>query len=273
MAGQLYYSDAGIDIYLGDCREILPEIDPVEMVCTSPPYGAVRDYGGHAPVNCMAIINLLAINIVEGGVIMWNTADQSIEGSETGESFKQAIHASECGLRIHDTMIYCKEGVSFPDAGRYHPAWEFMFVFSKGKPRAFNPIADRKNRWAGSPVHGTRREKDGSMSRPSGHGKPIPPVGIRFNWWLMNNASHENDSIAHPARMPMAMARDQILSWSNPDETILDPFCGSGTTLVAAKLLGRKAVGIEINEAYCEIAANRLRQGVLFGVESGVVNA
>ena len=67
---------------------------------------------------------------------------------------------------------------------------------------------------------------------------------------------------AHPAAFPEALARDHILSWSNDGDIVLDPFNGSGTTMKMAKLMGRRGIGIEINESYCEIAANRLRQNV-----------
>ena len=136
-------------LYLGDCREILPTIENVNAVITSPPYDNMRTYGGHEPVNCLAVINLIANILEDGGVCMWNVADQVIDGSETGTSFRHALRAMECGLRLHDTMIYCKEGVTFPDANRYHPAFEYMFVFSKGAPAHFNGIKDWKNKWGG----------------------------------------------------------------------------------------------------------------------------
>ena len=67
----------------------------------------------------------------------------------------------------------------------------------------------------------------------------------------------------HPTEKPLGLMQWCIGLASEP-KTIIDPFMGSGTTLEAAKLEGRKAIGIEINESYCEIAANRLAQGVLF---------
>ena len=71
-------------------------------------------------------------------------------------------------------------------------------------------------------------------------------------------------SFGHPAIFPESLARDHILSWSNEGDTVLDPFCGSGTTLKMAKHNGRNGIGIEINEDYCGITVNRLRQKVLF---------
>lgn len=261
-----YYQDerSGITIYCGDCRDILPELEPVDMVVTSPPYGEIRDYIGYQPLDLCGVIRDLAAVIKRGGVIMWNTSDQVIDGSETGESFRHALTAIDAGLRLHDTMIYCRDGVTFPDNNRYHPAFEYMFIFSNGSPRNFNGIKDRKNKDAGRSVHGTQREKDGTTKRISQYGAKIPEVGLRFNWWVLNTASQETPGAhEHPARMPFRMAKDHILTWSCPGDLILDPFMGSGTTLRAAKDLGRRAIGIEIEEKYCAIARDRLRQEVL----------
>lgn len=254
-----YYQDSATTIWHGDCREILPQLDPVDLVVTSPPYGNIRAYT--SDTNLFDVISALSKCLIDGGVCVWNTNDQVIEGSESGESFRQALHAKACGLRIHDTMIYCKEGVTFPDSNRYHPAFEYMFVFSNGAPKTFNGIVDWPNKWAGSKIHGTDRQQDHTTTKKRQHGAMQNAIGLRRNWWVMSNPFTGEHN--HPAPMPQRMAKDHISSWSNPNETILDPFMGSGTTLVAAKNLGRKAIGIEIEEKYCEIAVKRLRQEVL----------
>jgi DNA modification methylase len=254
-----YYEDGHVTIYHRDCREVLPSLPKVELVVTSPPYGTVRDYIKYEGVDTLAVLSEVTPKLNDGGVIMWNTADQVIDGSETGQSFREALHALSLGLRLHDTMIYCREGVNFPDANRYHPAFEYMFIFSKGAPHCFNGIKDRKNKWSGTTVHGTQRETDGRMTVPSQNGSLIPNVGLRLNWWIMKPASTE-PTLDHPARMPLPMALAHIQTWSNGGELVLDPFMGSGTTLRAAKDLGRKAIGIEIEERYCEIAAKRCNE-------------
>jgi len=253
-------------LILGDCLEVMPTLGKVDMVCTSPPYDNLRDYGdGFEGVDCLAVISEIAELLQIGGVCMWNVADATVNGSETGSSFRQALHAVECGLNLHDTMIYIKGNVNFPESVRYFSGHEYMFVFSKGPPKHFNPIMDRPNKWAGTVMHGTDRQVDGSTKAISGKGKQIKPFGMRFNWWRLKN---NNNPTSHPAPMPSQMAHDHTFSWSQPGETILDPFMGSGTTLVACAKMGRKGIGIELDPDYFEIACKRVedayRQADLF---------
>ena len=258
-----YYQDDWVTVYNGDALEVLPTLTAVDLVVTSPPYGDIREYGGQR-TDLLRVMGSLGEGINLGGVIVWNTSDQTVDGSESGESFRQALFMLDAGLRLHDTMIYCKETVTYPDANRYHPAFEYMFVFSKGAPRHFNGLKDKRNRTPGSRPGSSYRQRDGSLSpkRP----KIVPELGLRLNWWVLSTASQERGDAyltQHPARMPIGMARDHILTWTVEGETVLDPFAGSGTTLRAAKDLGRRAIGIEIEERYCEIAATRCSQEVL----------
>jgi DNA modification methylase len=146
---------------------------------------------------------------------------------------------------------------------RYGPVFEFMFVLSKGKPAVFNPIKDRKNIHAGEvgKARGVRLP-NGEMLQKTHVGRVMGDMGQRFNVWSippeMSNSKRE-----HPAQFPEALASDHVVSWSNGADLVLDPFCGSGTTGVAAKRLGRRFIGIEQNSDYCEIAARRLSQGAL----------
>ncbi len=255
-----YYEHAGISIYLGDCREVLPYLEAVDVTVTSPPYGQIRSYESRGEW-IDVILELFPVTR-PGGVLVWNVADQTVEGSETGASFRQALAMLEAGFKLHDTMIYVKEGVQFPDANRYFGAFEYMFVASKGSPKTFNPIADRPNKWAGDTIHGTDRQQDGGLTPTNGLkvSRLVKDFGWRYNWWIMAN---RNDGMGHPATMPYEMARDHLRTWANAGERVLDPFMGSGTTLEAAKKLHMSAIGIEIEEQYCEIAAKRLSQEVL----------
>lgn len=258
-----YYEDskAGIVIYHGDAAEISPRIGLVDLVITSPPYDNLRDYGGHGfsfePV-AQAIIGAMQ----EGSVLMWNVGDEVIDGGESGSSFRQVLFFMQW-LVLHDTMIYEKSNFSNPSTNRYHQLFEFMFVLSKGPPKTFNPILDKRNAYGVCWGRNTFREKSGEMGERKRN--KAREFGMRGNVWRMNTAGQENicQPLFHPAQMPLRMASDHIISWSNAGEIVLDPMCGAGTTLRAAKDLGRKAIGIEICEKYCEIAARRLAQEVL----------
>ena len=181
---------------------------------------------------------------------MWIVADQTINGSETGTSFKQALYAMECGFNLHDTMIWEKDGCAFPEATRYYSVFEYMFVWSKGKPKTFHPIEDRQNLWGGGKVHGTFRNADGSLRKvsPARKGVLFKEIGRRFNVWYVNPDKH--NKTGHPAVFPLTLATDHIRSWSNEGDTVIDPFLGSGTTRIACYNLNRNFIGYEIDKAY-----------------------
>lgn len=237
----------------------------IDLVVTSPPYDDLRTYGGH-DWDFEAIAAELSRVLKPGGVIVWIVNDATVDGGETGSSFRQALHFQSIGLRIHDTMIWRKEGCPFPETNRYYPVFEFMFVLSKGKPAVCHQIADRVNRAAGREVHGTDRQRDGTThdcsAQKNGLRREVKPVGVRYNVWDIPHTGIPGTK--HPATFPESLARDHIRSWSNENDIVLDPFSGSGTTAKAAKYSGRRFIGIEINPEYCEIAERRIAQGVLF---------
>jgi site-specific DNA-methyltransferase (adenine-specific) len=232
----------------------------IDLVVTSPPYDNLRTYGGHT-WDFENVAQQLWRVIKPGGVVVWVVNDATVNGSETGTSFRQALRFMEIGFRLHDTMIYEKDGIAFPDQCRYQQCWEYMFVFSSGEPANKNLIQDRENVSFGRKVTGTDREADGTTRKASCCGNAIKKHGVRWNLWRYNNTAG-NAEKKHPAQFPEALARDHILSWSNEGDIVLDPFSGSGTTAKMAKHNGRKYIGIEINPEYCEIAAKRLEQQV-----------
>lgn len=255
-----YYQDEYTTIYHGDCRDVLPQLHPVDLVVTSPPYDDLRTYEGFN-WDYQETANALWKIVMNGGVVVWVVADQTIEGSETGNSFRQALYFQAVGFNIHDTMIYEKAAVNFPETNRYYSAFEYMFIFSKGQPKTVNLIADRKNIWAGQKVHSHCRERDGSLKPKPCIGNTTPSHGVRMNIWrIPHNKATERGF--HPATFPEVLVVDHIRSWSKVGDIVLDPFMGSGTTLRAAKDIGIQSIGIEIEEKYCEIAAKRLAQEV-----------
>lgn len=244
-------------VICGDCLEVMKDIPDksVDMVLTSPPYDNLRDYKGYT-FNFEGIAKEIYRVLKDGGVCVWVIADGVINGSESGTSFKQALYFKEIGFNIHDTMIWEKDTFSFPDKTRYRSCFEYMFIFSKGKPKTFNPIEDRINKYAGCKVHGTSRGKDGITFRKSNIGTITKEKGIRFNVW--HSPNEKNNIYGHPALFPEKLVEDHIISWSNEGDIILDPMAGSGTTLKMAKKNNRNYIGIEIAPEYIDIINKRL---------------
>jgi DNA modification methylase len=257
-----------VDIKLmqGDCLEKMKDIPDgsVDLTVTSPPYDNLRTYNGTlndwTQEKWQAIIRDLFRVTKQGGVVVWVVGDATINGSETGTSFRQALWAMECGFRLHDTMIWNKG--AFTAVGtlrsRYGSVFEYMFVWSKGSVRTFNPIKDRQCKSVGKVKSGTIRQRDGSTKRKSNEGWIQPAFGQRFNIWDIANPGIAGNP--HPAVFPEALARDHILSWSNEGDTVFDPFLGSGTTGKMAILHGRNFIGIERVEKYFDIACKRIEE-------------
>lgn len=258
---KIYYQDEDVVIYCGDCLEIIPQLanESFDLVLTSPPYDNLRTYEGvswNENVWRKVIKEIYQI-IKQGGIMVWVVGDATIKGSETGTSFKQALWAKECKFNLHDTMIYQKHA-RFPCNNRYFQNFEYMFVLSKGAPKTVNFLEDSpRAKRTNNKESGTRRKKNGELINWKGILK-ITPYRRRGNIWNYGIATNDTNH-KHPASFPNKLAHDHIFSWSNKSDLILDPFLGSGTTLVSAKKLGRKAVGIEINEKYCKLAVERIK--------------
>lgn len=257
-------------LYAGDCLEVLKTLpdDSIDLTVTSPPYDNLRSYNKSSAFT-FETFKAIAIELTRvtktGGVIVWVVGDAVVKGSETGTSFRQALFFKDsCGLSLHDTMIYQKNCFAFPMNTRYHQAFEYMFVFAKGKPKTFNAIKDRKNKYAGRGLHVYERQHNGTIKKGSAldFGKILKEFGTRMNVWEYavgkGHMAETPDAHKHPAIFPLKLATDHISSWSNPDDMVLDPFLGSGTTAVAAQKLGRKFIGIEREPEYFKIAKMRI---------------
>ena len=248
------------DLRLGDCLEVMKSMpdNSIDLTVTSPPYDNLRIYNGYS-FDFEGTAKELYRVTKDGGVVVWIVGDATVDGSETGTSFRQALYFKDIGFNLHDTMIWNKGTFTAVGAltSRYAPVFEYMFVLSKGNPKTFNPIKDRKNKCFGQKKTGTFRQKDGSMKPLSSIGKPVAEYGQRFNIWDMA-AEKSNKNRLHPAMFPEQLAYDHIISWSNQGDTILDPFMGSGTTGKVAKQLNRKFIGIEISAEYLEIVKKRI---------------
>ena len=236
----------------------------VDLTVTSPPYDDIRDYLGYTftESTLQTIITELFRVTKPGGIVVWVVGDATVNGGESGSSFRQALKFMEAGFKLHDTMIYEKNTSAFPakrTGTRYTQIFEYMFVFSKGKPKTAHLICDKPNKWAGHTNWGknTNRLKNGELQETSDI-KPVPDFSPRNNIWKYNVGkgfnSKDKESHEHPAIFPEQLAEDHILTWTDTGDVILDPFSGSGTTCKMAKKNGRQYIGIDISEDYCKLA-------------------
>jgi DNA modification methylase len=248
-------------IYNMDCVQGMKLLDDcsVDLTVTSPPYDNLRSYKGFE-WDFEATAKELYRVTKQGGVVVWIVNDATIKGSETGTSFRQALHFMDCGFNLHDTMIWSKP--SFTAVGalktRYAQTFEYMFVFSKGKIKTFNALKDRKTTSRSKDKHGMIRQKDGGFRPMSNRGKQYGEFGIRYNVWDMPPVMSNIERKGHPAQFPEQLANDHILSWSNEGDTVLDCFMGSGTTAKMAYQNNRNYIGFEISSEYCDIANKRI---------------
>ena len=251
-------------IYNENCLDTMARIEDnsIDLTITSPPYDNLRNYNGYS-FDFESIAQELYRVTKKGGVVVWVVGDATIKGSETGTSFKQALYFKECGFNIHDTMIYEKDAIAFPDKNRYQSSFEYMFVFSKSAPKVKNIIHDRKNISFGRKVSGTNRMANGETKKAACYGNDIKEFGARWNIWRIKT-NKGNNKTGHPATFPEQLANDHIISWSNEGDIVYDPFMGSGTTAKMAIANSRQYIGSELSAEYVEIAKERLKQRKLF---------
>ena len=252
-----------VDLRLGDNKEILKQLEDesIDLVVTSPPYDNLRTYDNTMDIwgwdDFVSVANELNRVLKDGGVIVWVVGDATINGSETGTSFKQALYFKEIGLNLHDTMIYNKENYTPLTHNRYEQCFEYMFVFSKGRPKTFNPIkVDCK---LGGKIEKFRKTKtdDRQAIRPRNDGEYFVINDKKIHPNIFTYKCGQSKS-GHPAAFPDELARDMVLSFSNEGDTVLDPFMGSGTVGKFAIGLKRDFIGIEIVERYFEISKDRI---------------
>jgi DNA modification methylase len=247
-----------IQLYNGDCAEIMQQFPDnyIDLTVTSPPYDNLRAYKGFT-FNFEAIADQLYRITKPGGVVVWVVGDATIKGSETGTSFKQALYFKSIGFNLHDTMIWEKTAM-LPTQDRYYNIFEYMFVFSKGKPSTMNFIEDKHN------INGGRKQKKDACinkgKQKSGNGTFVrKEFGRRTNIWRINIGKNL-ETKGHPAPFPEQLANDHIISWSNPGDLVFDPMTGSGTTGKMAVLNNRDFIGIEISQEYLEITKQRITE-------------
>ena len=217
-----YYDEGGITIYHGDCREVLPTLEPVDLVLTDPPYGEVNRESSGLRVFDKGAADVVTFMVEELATSLAALC-RSVYlfcGIEQVSGYRRALVAAGLSTRL---AIWEKSNPS-PMNGQY--LWLSSIeacVFGRKSGAPFNEHC-------ASPVW------RGPIARPQ----------------------------VHPTEKPLWLMHRLIGASSIHGGSVLDPFMGSGTTLRAAKDMGRRCIGIELEERYCEIAARRLAQEVLF---------
>ena len=253
------------EIHCGDSEELLKEIDDnsIDLIVTSPPYSNLRHYGNTLKEwnhdKFKRIADELYRVLKDGGVLVWNVGDKTEKGTETCIPFKQVLYFRETGLNLNDTMIWLKEN-PMPEVyqPRYRQQFEYMFVFSKGKPKTFNPLM-RKCKESGKHYTSTVRVINTDNDRKD-IDYFVSDETIDYNVWKMSVAQNKRlfeingKQIKHPAVFPLDLPLKHILSWTNEGDIVLDPFAGSGTTAIAAIKTKRNYIGLELNKEYVDIA-------------------
>lgn len=259
----------------GNCVDVMKAFDDdfIDLTVTSPPYDDLRNYKGFVfPFEDIA--KELYRVTKEGGVVVWVVNDATINGNETGTSFKQALYFQQVGFNLHDTMIFRKRN-PIPQIyrKRYNNEFEYMFVFSKGVVKTHNPImVDCMH--AGLELNGTTYKNYSKNEQTREKlAKPVKDKKIKGNIWeyVVGKRQEDQEAKGHPAPFPCELVRDHIKSWTNQGDVVFDPMSGSGTTARVAVEMGRNYIGVDISHEYCELARERIKliesQPTLFVVE------
>ena len=245
-------------LYADDCVKFMHGMEPnsVDLTVTSPPYDTLRNYKGYE-FDFQGVAEGLFRVTAGGGVVVWVVGDR-INGGRSLTSFKQGLGFVEAGFLMHDVMIYQKRNTPFMRSNAYTNAYEFMFVLSKGKPKTFNPLKEKTVRNGYEMlVHNKGPDAVNKKVR-----KELKKEKTKTNIWPyavgMGGTTSDKVAFQHPAVFPERLARDHILSWTNPGDLVFDPMCGSGTTCKMAMVHQREYIGVDISEEYIEIARQRL---------------
>lgn len=251
------------EIHCGECCNFMQKMQDncIDLTVTSPPYDTMRGYEGIS-FNFRKIARELFRVMKEGGTVVWIVADGMVEGGKTGTSFKQALYFKKIGFKLHDVMIWRRPNPTpqFPKIKRYTSCFDYMFILTKGKIKTFNPIMEN-TKTHGKPMY---RLTNSAMDKQSANRprnittKTLKEKRLMNVWDVVNGYCVNRENKFHPAVFPEKLAEMCISSWSNPDDVILDPFCGSGTVPKVAKMKNRNYIGIEISLSYVKEARKRV---------------
>lgn len=252
--------------YNENCLETMAKMTDnfIDLTITSPPYDDLRRYKGY-DFDFQNTVKELYRVTKKGGVVVWVVGDKTINGSETGTSFRQALGFIDAGFNLNDTMIFEKKNPLPTDKkNRYYQCFEYMFIFSKGMPKTFSPLTEPTTGLRKTYKSSWGRNVDDKMIISTGKERIVSDTKIRRNIFQygisLNAATKDKIAFEHPAIFPEDLAQDHILSWSNENDIVYDPFMGSGTVAKMSILNNRNWIGSEISSEYCAIIENRIKK-------------
>jgi site-specific DNA-methyltransferase (adenine-specific) len=270
MSAEPFYDDGQVTLYCADMRQVGLD-GQAACVVTSPPYNVGIAYDGYSDSRgwdeYRALVaeaaSAIARALVPAGRAWVNTA-VSVPQRPGGRGRKRRVLLGLLWAQVLDTAgLELVDQVAWQSVRAGGTAWG-----SWQSPAAPNLRGDYevltvacRGRWERRPPQGAESWRDtiGHWPELCSTVWPIQTVGGR----IPPGSNTPGDSVTHPAPMPIEVARRCIRLSTWPGELVLDPFAGTGTTLVAARDLGRRAIGIEVAERYCELAVQRLAQGAL----------
>lgn len=242
-------------IYNGDCLETMARMPDefIDLTVTSPPYDDLRHYNSLFDLDkiCIELYRITK----QGGVCVWVVGDKTMNGSESGTSFRQALKFLDCGWSLHDTMIFKKKNpMPYIKKNCYTQAFEFMFVFSKGTPKTANMLTEPCD-YAGISITSTNTNEQSMKAKKKVYHTKDEKIKHNVFEYVLAGTNY-----GHPAIFPKQLAIDHIKSWSDEDNLVYDPFIGSGTTAIACIKTKRYYIGSEISPNYCDIANKRIQK-------------
>jgi DNA modification methylase len=253
-----YYERAGITIYHGDSREVLPHLEAADLLFTSPPYAQQRTYGQDGFDWAAVVPDTLAGAVLKpDGQMLVNLGLVHRDGAVIEYWRPMIWRLQAAGYRLFGWYVWDQGfGMTGDWNGRLAPSHEFIFHFNREskRPHKIEPCKTFGKRECGD----TFRKPDGSTKPLSHKGRPVQETKIPDSVIRINRHMARGAEISHPAVFPVTLAQRVIETYSNTSDLVLDPFLGSGTTALAARQTGRRCIGVEWNEAYCELAARRL---------------
>ena len=248
-----YYADEAVTLYLGDCREVLPALGVrADCIVADPPYGETSLPWDQWPTGwliaaddvtrslwCFGSLRMYLKHV--GEFSGWKLSQDVIWEKHIGSGF-----AADRFKRVHEQPTHWYRG---PWSGIHHEA-----------PRVFTGI-DPHSRKGG--------QRDPATDRHHGRigGDLWTDDGTRLVRSVLHVRTMLNRGAIHPTEKPVELLDPMIEYACPPGGLVLDPFAGSGSTLDAARASGRRAIGIEADERYCEVIARRLSQGMLAGAQ------